>query len=70
MDLSFINVPTTHPELLGLLRIAYHAGQNSVDAKIKTEHGDIIIAVATPIKKYTFTAWLSRLAQQWSNAEE
>jgi hypothetical protein len=75
MDLSFINLPASQDELLGLLKVAYQAGQNSVGARIETNtrctsDDDNSIATAVPIKKYTFRAWLNRLVNQWSNAEE
>lgn len=71
MELSFINVPTSHDELLGLLRIAYKAGQDSIEAKLIADPVDGPPAIhAKKATKYTFGAWLYRLANQWSNAQD
>lgn len=68
MDLTFINVPTSQAELLGLLKVAYNAGQNSVgnvDTGILAEFGIGISVKTTP--QYNFKEWLSRLATQWED---
>jgi hypothetical protein len=72
MDLSFINVPTSQDELLGLLKVAYQAGQNSVGAKIA--HKSIlvmdsyqVVPTAKTQPKSTFKQWLTRLAHQWED---
>lgn len=72
MDLSFINMPTTQAELLGLLHMTYKAGQQSMDAQL-TEHtkwtgeADMTYHKAAPVKKSTFKQWLTRLATQWED---
>jgi hypothetical protein len=68
MDLSFINLPASQDELLGLLQVAYKAGQDSmgnVDTGILPEFGISISVKTTP--KYNFKGWLSRLANQWED---
>jgi hypothetical protein len=72
MDLSFINLPTSKPELLAIMNMAYKAGQESMGAKL-TEHtkwtGESDMTY-TPVKRYKFKQWITKLANQWSNAEE
>lgn len=66
MDLSFINLPASQDELLGLLKVAYNAGQNSIGTYITSgEEPDACIAEKTV--KYGFTRWLSQLATQWED---
>lgn len=69
MDLSFINVPTSQDELLGLLNIAYKAGQESIGTYVTSNDVDDS-AIAGKTTKYDFKGWLTRLTTQWSNAEE
>ena len=77
MDLSFINLPESKPELLAVLNMAFKAGQKSMGAELRepissqwSDETDVFSPTAVPVKKYQFKHWLSRLAKQWSNAEE
>jgi len=71
MDLSFINVPTTQAELLGLLKVAYKAGQDSIDVPMRNQIVEHVHtgnkALIKPQPKYSFKGWLSRLATQWED---
>jgi hypothetical protein len=68
MDLSFINVPTSQAELLGLLHVAYKAGQESIETKIIAHPVEGQPALhAKKSAKYSFKGWLSRLAHQWED---
>lgn len=72
MDLSFINLPESKPELLAIMNMAYKAGQESMGAKV-TEHikwtgeADMVYHKAAPVKRYKFKQWLFRLANQWED---
>lgn len=75
MDLSFINLPSSHDELLAVLNIAFKAGQKSMGAQLEqrtkwTGESDMTYNTAKPVKRYKFRHWVSNLANQWSNAEE
>jgi hypothetical protein len=74
MDLSFINLPASKSELLELLKVAYKAGQQSIDVPMRNQIVEHVHtgtkALIKPQPKYNFKGWLTRLAIQWSNAEE
>jgi hypothetical protein len=73
MDLSFINLPASQNELLGLLKIAYKAGQESIDVPMKNQIVEHVHtgnkALIKPEVKYSFKGWLSRLANQWTDLQ-
>jgi hypothetical protein len=74
MDLSFVNVPTSKPELLELLKIAYKAGQNSIDVPMRNQIVEHVHtgskALIKPEEKITFDGWLTALNDQWSYAQD
>lgn len=70
MDLSFINVPTSQDELLGLLQVAYKAGQDSIGTKFPgyvEACGNVPVIKTKKYSKANFKQWLSRLATQWED---
>lgn len=70
MDLSFINLPKSKSELLGLLKIAYDAGYNTRSQWDNMGKQTIAIGSKDTPPQGTFNQWLNRLANQWSNTEE
>jgi len=71
MDLSFINLPKSKPELLELLKIAYKAGQQSIDVPLRNQIVEHVHtgtkALIEPQPKYNFKGWLTKMAQHWED---